>query len=161
LPETVELFRGYVQADEYGRTNQEKLYAIGDVHKPGLITHALGAGLQVSRTVLAELEGRTAQKRDEEMIDYDRVRKEYYERDRMPQPKDGDTEALKCMSCGLCRDCGICEQSCYQGAISRLETEDDSYEYVVNDDLCIGCGFCAAVCPCGIWQMYPMEERNV
>ena len=161
LPETVELFRGYVQADEYGHTNEKNLYAIGDVNKPGLITHALGAGLQVSRTVLADLEGKPAQKRSDEMIDYALIGQEYYERDRMSQPKDGDTEALKCMSCGLCRDCGICEQSCYQGAISRQETEDDGYEYVVNDDLCIGCGFCAAVCPCGIWQMYPMEERNV
>ena len=161
LPETVELFRGYVQADEYGRTSEEKLYAIGDVHKPGLITNALGGGLQVAKTILADLEGKEAPKRRDEMIDYALLGREYYERDRVPQPQDGDAESLKCMSCGLCRDCGICEQSCYWGAISRQETEDGGYEYVVNDELCIGCGFCAAVCPCGIWQMNPMEEHNI
>ncbi len=160
LPDEVELFKGHIQADGFYHTNVERLYAVGDVNKPGLITNALGAGLQAARTILAELDGRPPVKREDSMVDYARLCPEYYERDRLPQPQDGDSEALKCMSCGLCRDCGICEQSCYQGAISRQETDDGGYEYVVNDDLCIGCGFCAAVCPCGIWQMNPIEEYN-
>jgi len=31
--------------------------------------------------------------------------------------------------------------------------EDGSYEYAVDEELCIGCGFCAGICPCGIWEM--------
>jgi NADPH-dependent glutamate synthase beta subunit-like oxidoreductase/glutamate synthase domain-containing protein 3/formate hydrogenlyase subunit 6/NADH:ubiquinone oxidoreductase subunit I len=63
------------------------------------------------------------------------------------------SEAEKCMSCGTCRDCHMCEVTCYWGAISRVEHENGSYEYVVNDDKCIGCGFCAGICPCGVWEM--------
>ncbi|MBN2331668.1 MAG: FAD-dependent oxidoreductase [Deltaproteobacteria bacterium] len=160
LPEGVELFKGYVKADSLCRTTIDRLYAIGDVAKPGLITHALGNGLQAARTILADFDSRPAAARSDEMVNYDTICPQYYEKERLPQPKDGDTEALKCMSCGLCRDCGICEQTCYWGAISRQETEDGGYEYVVDDNLCIGCGFCAAVCPCGIWQMNMVEDHN-
>ncbi len=47
----------------------------------------------------------------------------------------------------------MCELTCYQGAISRVEDEDGSYEYVVDADKCIGCGFCAGICPTAVWEM--------
>jgi Fe-S-cluster-containing hydrogenase component 2 len=31
----------------------------------------------------------------------------------------------------------------------------------VNENLCIGCGFCAGACPCGIWNLVenkPLEQ---
>jgi NADPH-dependent glutamate synthase beta subunit-like oxidoreductase/glutamate synthase domain-containing protein 3/ferredoxin len=160
LPEECERHQGYIKADPWCRTSLPKVYGTGDACKPGLITDALGTGRRAALTILADLDGRTAVPPADEMLDYERIRGEYYERDRTGPPKDGDTEALKCMSCGLCRDCGICEQSCYHGAISRLEHDDGGYEYVVDADRCIGCGFCAAVCPCGIWQMNSVDETN-
>jgi ferredoxin len=43
---------------------------------------------------------------------------------------------------------------CPQAAISRQEKDDTTgYEYVVDPDRCIGCGFCAGACPCGIWDL--------
>ncbi len=63
-----------------------------------------------------------------------------------------EKEAQTCMSCGLCRDCGMCQAVCYYGAISRV-VRDGDWEYVVDDDKCIGCGFCAGTCPCGVWEM--------
>jgi Fe-S-cluster-containing hydrogenase component 2 len=51
----------------------------------------------------------------------------------------------------------MCEATCYFGAISRKEDNDGSYEYVVDEDLCIGCSFCAGICPCGVWEM----EENI
>jgi len=61
-------------------------------------------------------------------------------------------EAQTCMSCGLCRDCGMCQAVCYYGAITRVE-RDGEWEYVVDGEKCIGCGFCAGTCPCGVWEM--------
>ncbi|MCD6293186.1 MAG: FAD-dependent oxidoreductase [Deltaproteobacteria bacterium] len=157
LPEDVNRERGYLTIDEWGRTNQEKLYAVGDVTAPGLITHALGAGRHAAQAVLADFDGTPLADRTTTMVDYNRIRSEYYERDRQKEGIDGDTEALRCLSCGTCRDCATCEESCFRGAITREETEDGGYQYVVDENLCIGCGFCVAVCPCGIWQMNPVE----
>ena len=56
------------------------------------------------------------------------------------------------MSCGLCRDCGMCQAVCYYGAITRVERDGD-WEYVVDGEKCIGCGFCAGTCPSGVWEM--------
>jgi Fe-S-cluster-containing hydrogenase component 2 len=47
----------------------------------------------------------------------------------------------------------MCEVVCYWDAISRVVYENGSYEYIVDDDKCTGCGFCAGVCPCGVWEM--------
>jgi Fe-S-cluster-containing hydrogenase component 2 len=47
----------------------------------------------------------------------------------------------------------MCETACYWGAIRRVEHENGSYEYVVDEDKCIGCGVCAGICPCGVWEM--------
>jgi Fe-S-cluster-containing hydrogenase component 2 len=47
----------------------------------------------------------------------------------------------------------MCEQSCYYSAISRKTLPNKSYEYVVDEARCIGCGFCAGICPCGVWDM--------
>ena len=35
---------------------------------------------------------------------------------------------------------------CPQHAITRKGLEDEAYEYAVDEDLCIGCGFCAGAC---------------
>ena len=42
---------------------------------------------------------------------------------------------------------------CPEGAIRKIEKEPPEYEYVVDENLCIGCGFCAGACPCGIWNL--------
>jgi len=66
---------------------------------------------------------------------------------------DADECAGECASCGSCRDCSVCVTVCPQNAISRRDLGGGAYEYVVDPDRCIGCGFCAGACPCGIWQL--------
>lgn len=67
----------------------------------------------------------------------------------MPAPA-GDH--ARCISCGNCRDCGMCLHSCPEGAVSRVETEE-GFAYVSDPERCTGCGICAGVCPCGVWTM--------
>jgi ferredoxin len=68
----------------------------------------------------------------------------------------------QCASCGACRDCGICVAVCPRAAISRKETTDDTgYAYVVDESLCIGCGFCAGACPCGVWGLIENEPIDL
>lgn len=90
------------------------------------------------------------------MVPYEKIKTAYYDVCKGEAFKL-ETEANRCMSCGVCRDCHMCEVTCYYGAISRTEYEDGSYAYVVDENLCIGCGFCAGVCPCGVWEM----EENI
>jgi Fe-S-cluster-containing hydrogenase component 2 len=87
-----------------------------------------------------------------QMIDRKRVTLEYFD-PRITQFEDTHSCGAQCSSCGACRDCGICETICPKAAISRKDLGDGAYEYVVDDNLCIGCGFCAGACPCGIWNL--------
>jgi ferredoxin len=86
------------------------------------------------------------------MVPYDKIKTSYYDVCQ-GEPFVPKEEANRCMSCGVCRDCHMCEATCYYGAISRKESEDGSYEYIVDSNLCIGCGFCTGICPCGVWEM--------
>ena len=71
--------------------------------------------------------------------------------------------AVKCMHsysmCGYCdlcsgylqpgaksRDTGAESQLCPTGAIKRTYIEDPYFEYIIDEDLCIGCGKCVKGC---------------
>lgn len=155
LPQTVHTDKnGWIKSDEAGHTSDPKVFAIGDATNLGLVTHAIGHGKKAADAAHALLSGRSYNRPAPKMqIDYAKVKDAYYERcnDTSFTPQN---EAHRCMSCAVCRDCHMCEVICSYGAISRKETADDiGYEYVVDASLCIGCGFCAGVCPCGIWEM--------
>jgi ferredoxin len=86
------------------------------------------------------------------MVDRSRIRLEYFD-PRILDYEDVDQCGSQCSSCGACRDCGICIAICPQTAIYREEASGREYEYRVHPDRCIGCGFCAGACPCGIWNL--------
>ncbi|MBI5442689.1 MAG: FAD-dependent oxidoreductase [Deltaproteobacteria bacterium] len=155
LPASIDLERGFIRVDPTGQTNDPKVFAIGDVTAPGLITNAIGAGVKVAGYVHSLLSKTEYEDDAKKVIPYERIKFQYYERSRGSDlSRTCEGEGAKCLSCASCRDCHLCESSCYWGAISRRELSGGEYEYVVDEDRCIGCGFCAGVCPCGIWSLY-------
>jgi NADPH-dependent glutamate synthase beta subunit-like oxidoreductase/glutamate synthase domain-containing protein 3/NAD-dependent dihydropyrimidine dehydrogenase PreA subunit len=154
LPPSINTERGYITVNELGQTSDVKVFAIGDATKPGLVTHAIGQGKVAADVINAQLMNTDYVPEERRVIPYEKIKTQYYEVCRLSDIKfSAKKEADRCMSCGSCRDCGMCEQSCYYGAISRRKLSNKSFEYVVDETKCIGCGFCAGICPCGVWDM--------
>ncbi len=152
LPREIRTEKGFIVVDERFGTTDSRVFAIGDAVRPGLLTEAIGAGCTAAKRIDEILRGveETWDRLPE--IEPERIHLEYY------PPETGVAEspeacAIQCASCGACRDCGLCESLCPEQAISRLPAEGEPYEYVVNEERCIGCGFCAGACPCGIWRL--------
>ncbi len=158
LPESVETDRGYVKVSEHFQTTDPKFFAIGDIVKPGLLTDAIGAGRKAARAIHGYLSGSipVSGADTREMIDTGRVSLEYFD-PRITEFKDLNHCGSQCSSCGACRDCGICVNICPQAAITRKDRGDGDFEYAVDEDRCIGCGFCAGACPCGVWDLVENE----
>jgi NADPH-dependent glutamate synthase beta subunit-like oxidoreductase/glutamate synthase domain-containing protein 3/ferredoxin len=152
LPDTIDTADGYIKVDGRYRTADMKVYAIGDSVRPGLITDAIGAGRSVALSIDASFRGVDESYDRLPAIDPARIRLEYYDPG-VRDFQDIQVCSAACASCGGCRDCGLCETLCPQQAISRRPLQGEGYEYVVNDERCIGCGFCAGACPCGIWEL--------
>jgi NADPH-dependent glutamate synthase beta subunit-like oxidoreductase/glutamate synthase domain-containing protein 3/NAD-dependent dihydropyrimidine dehydrogenase PreA subunit len=153
LPESVVRERGFIDANEFGQSSDPQVFAIGDAVRLGLLTDAIGAGRIAAGAISDILEGKRPVTDFKRMIDIDRVTLEYFD-PRLAPSADVDACGSQCSSCGSCRDCHICETVCPQAAISRREAATEAgYEYVVDAERCIGCGFCAGACPCGIWDL--------
>ncbi|RJP77595.1 MAG: 4Fe-4S dicluster domain-containing protein [Desulfobacteraceae bacterium] len=159
LPESVETDRGFVKVDAFYRTSDSRIFAIGDIVRPGLLTDAIGAGRKAAETINQLLEGREPIAENRMIIDTDRISLEYFD-PRITGFDDVDQCGAQCSSCGNCRDCGICISICPKAAISRKDLGNGAYEYIVDDSRCIGCGFCAGACPCGIWFLTENEPMG-
>jgi len=160
LPDSIEVLKvggaNWLKTDKAGRTSVANVFAVGDVERPGLATNALGAGKASAEAIVAEIQGKTWIPYDKKVISLSNLTVAHY----CPEPIDPEkpeAEADRCLSCGTCRDCHLCETICPTNAISRRELKEiDSFEYVSDNKKCIACGFCSDTCPCGIWQMKPL-----
>lgn len=156
LPESVKTDRGFVIVNEYYQTSNPQIFAIGDAVKPGLITDAIGAGRSAADAIIKILNGKRPSDKHRRVIDKKRIKLEYL--DARITGFDGlEHCGSQCSSCGTCRDCGICVAICPQTAITRMTKGGNEFEMVVDENRCIGCGFCAGACPCGVWAMIENE----
>lgn len=149
--------KGMIKTSEYLQTEANpKVFFPGDAVKLGLFTNAIGDGRKVAINIDRFLCKKPLDKFEKApMIPQDRVKKEYYN---PIQPEnvlamETEDEKERCLSCGFCRDCEICKETCPELAITRVAKGNGKFEYVSNPAKCIGCGICSGVCPCGIWTM--------
>jgi NADPH-dependent glutamate synthase beta subunit-like oxidoreductase/Pyruvate/2-oxoacid:ferredoxin oxidoreductase delta subunit len=158
LPESVETERGFIKVNEHYQTSDPKIFAIGDTVKVGLLTDAIGAGRKAAGKIGDLFSGKDLQvSTSRPMIDYARVKLEYFD-PRISGFEGIESCAFQCSSCGTCRDCGICATICPESAISRQSIGNGTeFEMAVDPEKCIGCGFCAGACPCGIWNLVENE----
>jgi NADPH-dependent glutamate synthase beta subunit-like oxidoreductase len=158
LPDSVEVMTvggaGWIKTDNSCRTSDKKIYAVGDVERPGLATNALGHGKNAAHAIIAEIKGEEWQPFAKQVVNITTLTPAHFDPVTCPGGTDMD-EADRCMSCGSCRDCHLCETICPTGAISREKLGKGDYRYVSDDDKCIACGFCADTCPCGVWLIRP------
>ena len=146
---------GFVSVNSLNQTSDDAIFAIGDIVGPGLITNAIGDGKRVAEVIDNIVSGTSPLPMDiRPEIDKNRVSLEYFN----PRLKSYDSLhqcGEECASCGRCRDCSICVNVCPEAAIERVEDAAGFFEYKVDPEQCIGCGFCAGACPCGIWNLVP------
>jgi ferredoxin len=156
LPENLARVKGHwLEVNEFGRTRDPRIYAVGDVVQPGLLTEAIGQGRIAALALHAEVMGEALDLPRKQAIPAERLNLIYFTPRVNQCPTDPLLEAERCISCGTCRDCNICVHICGQSAISRVEHPSGAFEFRVAEERCIGCGFCAAACPSGIWTMVP------
>lgn len=60
-------------------------------------------------------------------------------------------EAKRCMSCGLCFECGNCWSYCQDNAVIKPLLPGEKYAFKL--EFCTGCKKCSENCPCGYIEM--------
>lgn len=157
--ESIEKFRNSWLVPKKDKSILPGVFAAGDVIKPGRLTDAIGDGIKAAYYADQYLSGAEYTPFPEkEKIPAERLSKAYFTKCHHCQLGDPADDHVRCVSCGTCRDCKMCLESCPEKAISRVENEDGSWTYISDPNKCIGCGICAGVCPCGVWSINDNPE---
>jgi NADPH-dependent glutamate synthase beta subunit-like oxidoreductase len=166
---------GWVDANSTQATNEEGIFAGGDVLGLGISAKATGQGRVAARAMDAYLQ-KTEYKRPHmgAPVKHTELRLDYY----APTPRNEEAEidvaeaiagfkeiretlsteqalaeAGRCMSCGLCNVCDQCRVFCPQQAITRSMKRDKGKVMFTDYTRCTGCHVCFESCPTGYIQM--------
>jgi NADPH-dependent glutamate synthase beta subunit-like oxidoreductase/Pyruvate/2-oxoacid:ferredoxin oxidoreductase delta subunit len=164
-----ELHQGkdWINADRWGATKMDGVFAGGDDIELGLVSIAIAQGRFAAEAIDAHLRGVPLEMPQvPPPIKTEKMKLGWYkpadrhQRPHLPVEQRGvDTEieqglsqedviaeAKRCMSCGMCADCETCWMYCSNNCFVRLPKGE---HYKVKLELCNGCKKCAEECPCG------------
>ncbi|HPO07127.1 MAG TPA: NAD(P)-binding protein [bacterium] len=166
--------RDWIKVDEDGKTRADGAYAGGDALELGLVTVASCHGRRAAAAIHAHFR-RIPVERDEQLplVTHDGMKLEFYEeKDRVEVQslpvaarfasmdleitptlcqESAIEETKRCMSCGMCFDCGTCWSFCQDNAIIKPQEKGQPYSFKM--EFCQGCKKCAEECPCGFIEM--------
>lgn len=156
--------------DNYTIEGDEKIFAGGDVAGPKLmyVTTAIGHGKNAAFNIAEKLTGekfinadtrRVIETKDMHIELYDSIPR-HNRTYRSPKERVNDFEPFmnnlkeeeffeevkRCMSCGMCFDCGNCYTYCSHGCVKKLPI---GQHYEFHLETCDGCMKCVDNCPCG------------
>ena len=163
-----------LQVDERGETPVPGTFAGGDLLELGIVTTAIYHGRRAAETIHARLRGLPAEAAfAPPIITHERMRLDFYPKqaraaaetvppaERLQDPhrevnlgltrEQAIAEAKRCMSCGLCFDCGNCWKYCQDQAVIKPLDRRQPYRFKL--EFCTGCKKCAEECPCGYIEM--------
>jgi len=167
-----ELGKGWLNADEWGRTGVDGIWTGGDNINLGIATTSIGNAAKAAESIHAYLRG------TEPHVDNpgppilsDKIKLDWY------QPKERETrrvldpevrlarpfdeidlglteeqaleETSRCFSCGKCFGCENCWMYCQNNCFTKIQTPEHGHFYKVKLDVCDGCKKCWEECPCG------------
>ncbi len=153
----------------------EGIFAGGDVLDLGLVIIAIAQGRLAAQAIHEKLRGLEHNVESKPpVIGPDKMINSYYEAKERNKKVELEVEkrfadptaeiaqsltreetiedALRCMSCGMCFDCGTCWSFCQDGAI--IKPLEAGGEYKFKMEFCKGCDKCAENCPCGYIEMH-------
>ena len=154
-------------------TKLDDVYVGGDAYWLGLVTTANAQGRQVADFIHAKFRDQDVSNGKLEVINHEKLMLAWYEEKKRNERemlavderfKDPDAEiqkglteeqaideAKRCMSCGLCFECGNCWSYCQDSAVVKPLLAHEKYSFKL--ELCTGCKKCSENCPCGYIEM--------
>lgn len=166
--------KDWIKVNEKFQTKYPKTYAGGDNLDLGLVTIAIYQGKKAAETIHNTFRGIVPEPQPEKpIVTKDQIVFSYYveklRNEALHLPPEERLKALdleitctyteeqlidetkRCMSCGMCFDCGTCWSLCQDQVIHRPTQRFGTYTFKL--ELCKGCNKCAEACPCGYIEM--------
>ncbi len=175
----VEIARGRMKADRWGRTAKAPIFAGGDAATgAGTVVDAIGSGRRAAEAIHAKVAGVALPGGEDPgaRVTGDDLNLFYFgHAPRVHVPmlhksyatagfrevagplawSEAVAEAGRCLTCGLCTECNNCAVFCPDAAITHRAEGG----YTIDESHCKGCGICVAECPRGAMSLVPEEVR--
>jgi NADPH-dependent glutamate synthase beta subunit-like oxidoreductase len=167
--------RDWIKIDDSGKTGVENVFAGGDNINLGLVVNAIYHGRVAAEAIHEMITGEAAPKQPEmEIIRKEKIMLAHHDPKNRIEANHLDVatrlndmkseiantltqdaaveEAKRCMSCGMCFECGNCWSFCQDNAVIKPLIKGDPYKFKM--EFCNGCKKCAENCPCGYIEMH-------
>ncbi|MCL4542582.1 MAG: NAD(P)-binding protein [Deltaproteobacteria bacterium] len=162
------LKKGYLSINDKGLIDgEEGVFAGGDAIGFWLVTQAIGSGNSAAFSIHERLSGEPVPADKRQLVSHKDMHLEFYEPAERQERRIREItevrndfqrvvyglskeefvrEAKRCLSCGLCYDCGNCFMYCSKGCVKMLQK---GLHYEFHLETCNGCAKCFESCPCG------------